>query len=49
MDVKVDPTYLLFASFAVVGIIEWIKSVIMTFKAKNGSWKWPVFSFIVSS
>ena len=45
---KIDILYLLMASFAVIGIIEWVKSVCVTIKAKDGSWKWPVASLVFS-
>jgi hypothetical protein len=47
-DIHIDILYLVLVSFAVIGIIEWIKSLVAVIKAKNGSWKWPVASFIFS-
>lgn len=38
----------LVGSFDVIGMIEWVKSLIEAFKKKDGSWKWPVLSFVFS-
>jgi hypothetical protein len=47
-DLSINILYLVMASFAVIGIIEWIKSLAAAIKAKDGSWKWPVSSFVFS-
>lgn len=41
MDVKVDVVYLIFASFAVIGLIEWAKSLVeaVVGLVKEGKWK----------
>jgi hypothetical protein len=46
---KVDLLYLLMASFAVIGLIEWVKAMIAAIQKGDGSWKWPVASLIGSA
>jgi len=46
MNVKIDMTFLLYASFGVIGVIEWVKSILVALKAKDGTWKWPVLALL---
>ena len=38
----------LVGAFDVIGMIEWVKSLLVAVKKKDGSWKWPVLSFALS-